>query len=281
MLVALVSIVIKAFAWMMTGSVALLGALLDSLLDFSISMMNFFVIRHAQTPADAEHRFGHGKAEALAALGQGALVAASAVFLIFEAVKAFLDPQKVAETGIGVAVILVSIVLTWGLVRVQRRVAAETQSVAVAADSAHYEGDLWMNAGIIAALLLSDYVPYADPVCGAAVAVILLNSARRIFVQAVGQLMDHELDEGDREKIKTITLSHPQVQGMHDLRTRRAGISTFIQLHIELDGAMTLDNVHEISDAVEMAIMRAFPDAEIIIHHDPAGHEDVSPLERS
>jgi len=282
-IVAGVMIVIKGFAWLMTGSVALLGSFLDSVMDLSLSVMNFFAIRHAQTPADEEHRFGHGKAEALAALVQGAALSLAAVFLLVEAVGAFLNPVPLSQTTIGIIVIAVSIVLTGGLVMVQRRVAKATNSVAIQADSAHYSGDLYMNIGVIAALVLSGPMGlvYADPVLGVLVAGMLAKSAWEIFTAAADQLMDRELDHEAREDIRQIILSHPQVRGLHDLRTRRAGLSSFIQCHIELDGAMTLNMAHQISDAVEASVMARYPGAEVLIHQDPEGHEELTPLEQS
>ena len=280
---ALFMIVIKAVGWLMTGSVALLGAFLDSVMDLSISVMNFFAIRHAQTPADAEHRFGHGKAEALAALAQATALALAAAFLLYEVWQAFRAPAPITRTDIGVAVLLVSILLTVGLVFVQRRVAARTGSVAISADSAHYAGDVYMNLGVIAALVLSGqfgYV-YADPVVGLVVAGLLANSARKIYIEAGNQLMDRELDDDNRDKIKQIVLAHPQVRGVHDLRTRQAGLDCFIQCHIELDGSLPLMEAHEISDVVEEAVMKFFPNAEVLIHLDPVGYEKLTPLECS
>lgn len=281
--VASVMIVMKGIAWVMTGSVALLGSFLDSIMDLSLSVMNFFAIRHAQTPADAEHRFGHGKAEALAALVQGAMLSLAAAFLVFEAAAAALDPKPLSESTVGIIVIAVSIVLTFGLVMVQRRVAKATQSVAIQADSAHYAGDLYMNLGVIAALVLSGPLglAYADPAIGFIVAGLLAKSAWEIFASAADQLMDRELDDATRDEIKRLILSHPQVRGLHDLRTRRAGLSSFIQCHIELDGAMTLNTAHQISDAVEASVMAKFPGAEVLIHQDPEGHEELTPLQQS
>lgn len=280
---ASVMIVMKGAAWLMTGSTSMLGAFLDSLMDLSLSVMNFFAIRHAQTPADEEHRFGHGKAEALAALAQGAMLSLAALFLLYEAVQAFLTPRLLTETGIGVGVIVISIVLTFGLVRVQKRTAKATNSVAIEADSAHYEGDIYINLGVLAALILSGplSLPYADPAVAVLVALLLANSARQIFTSAGNQLMDRELDDDMRDQIKGLILAHPDVRGLHDLRTRQAGLSRFVQCHIELDGDITLNQAHEISDAVEANVMAEFPDVEVLIHQDPLGHEDLTDLEKS
>ena len=279
--VALCLIAMKTYAWLLTGSVALLGSLLDSVLDFSISFINFFAVRHALTPADNEHRFGHGKAEALAALGQGVIIALSAGFLAWRSVESFIHPVAISQGAVGILVITISIVLTLLLVFVQRRVAAQTGSLAIAADSAHYEGDLYMNVAVIGAIVLADYaaLTVADPILGLVVTLILLRSAQSIIVKAGKQLMDHEVNAQTRDKIRDIIMAHKEVLAMHDLRTRRSGTQLFIQCHIELDGSMTLKHAHRISDEVEMKLLKAFPGADILIHQDPEGHEEITDLE--
>ena len=269
--VALFLIVIKAFAWAISGSVALLGSLMDSLLDFSISLMNFFVVRHAMIPADAEHRFGHGKAEAMAAFVQGMVIAGSAGFLLYESIHAFIYPRAIEHSDTGIVVMGVSIVVTMGLIFVQRRVVADTGSLAISADSTHYLGDLYMNLGVIGALVLAGGFgwTYADPILGIFVVGVLLHSAYEVFSKAKDQLMDHELPDDQRQRIRTRILSHPDVQGMHDLRTRKSGTSTFIQCHVELSGNLTLYRAHDISDEVEQLVLEECPDGEVIIHLDP------------
>jgi ferrous-iron efflux pump FieF len=214
--VAGVLIAAKLAAWISTGSVALLSSLVDSLVDAIASLVNFFAVRHAFVPADREHRFGHGKAEPLAALGQSAFLVGSAVLLMMEAVRRLVSPEPIADASAGVGVMLFSIVVTIGLVTYQRHVVRHTGSLAIGADELHYRGDLILNGGVIATLLLS---------------------------------------------------------GVY-IRTRIAGPTAFIQLHLEMDGAINLLHAHEISDAVEMQLRRAFPHAEIMIHEDPAGIEE-------
>ena len=281
--VALVLVLIKIPAWRVTGSVALLGSLIDSVLDLMISTGNFFVVRHALTPADREHRFGHGKAEALAALGQALVISVSALWLGYESMTRFIAPAPIAHGTVGISVIGVSIVLTLGLVALQRKIARQTGSLAVAADSEHYKGDLAMNLAILAGFGLSIYggFIYADPILGLVVMLVLLNSAREIIVQSANQLMDHELSDQARKQIKEIIHAHPHVHDMHDLRTRQSGTQKFIQCHVEMDPTLTLMQAHHISDEIEASIMKAFPEAEVLIHQDPAGYEDVSKLEKS
>lgn len=271
--VASILIVAKTLAWLATDSVALLSTLLDSVLDVGASLVNLVAVRQALVPPDREHRFGHGKAEPLAALAQAAFIAGSAVFLLFEAGHRIITPRPVEETGVGIAVMLLAIVLTLLLVTLQRRVIARTGSVAIRADSLHYAGDLLINGAVILALLLSRYLgmTWADPLFAIAIAAYLIKSAISIAHSSMDMLMDHELPDEAREKIVQIVRSHPEVIGMHDLRTRGAGPTTFIQLHLELDGAMTLWRAHEVADRVETRLREAFPGAEVIIHEDPYG----------
>jgi ferrous-iron efflux pump FieF len=274
--IAMTLVVVKLFAWGMTGSVSLLSSLLDSLLDSAASLLNLFAIRHAMTPADREHRFGHGKAEPLAALGQAAFIAGSAALLLAQAIERLFNPQPVTHTAFGIAVMVLSIVATVGLVRYQRHVVAETNSVAIAADSLHYRSDLVLNISVIVALLASEFLGwrYADPLFGGGIAGWIIYNAWQIAATALVQLMDRELPDEDRARIRAIVQAHPEVRSVHDLRTRAAGPTSFVQLHIEMDGAMTLAHAHRVSDEVEAKILEAFPSAEVIIHQDPEGVEE-------
>lgn len=277
--VALVLIVAKLGAWFLTDSVAVLGSLIDSALDAGASLVNMFAVRHALTPADREHRFGHGKAEALAGLAQAAFVAGSAAFLFLETIGRLRRPHVIEAGEIGIVVIAVSIVLTLLLVLFQRYVIRRTGSVAIRGDSLHYRGDLLMNLAVIAALVLSSQygMPLADPLFGLAVGAYLVYGAWSIFREARDHLMDRELPDEVRRQIREIAGAHPKVLSLHDLRTRSSGINTFIQLHLELDPDMSLIEAHEISDEVEAMIRAVFTEAEVIIHQDPYGVEEERP----
>ena len=276
--VATALIVIKIVGYGATDSVSLLSSLLDSLLDLAASVLNMIAIRHALVPADREHRFGHGKAEPLAGLGQAAFITGSAVLLLLEAGRRLIAPQPVSHVGLGIGVIVASLAATIALVAYQRHVVRRTGSVAIGADSLHYRGDILMNGTVIASLALSEIVhtPYLDPLCGAAIAAYILWNAWQILAMSVTQLMDRELPDDDRRRIRTIALSPPEVHAVHDLRTRSAGPQTFIQLHLEMDGELTLRRAHEIADGVEAEIRAAYPSAEVIIHQDPEGVEEPS-----
>jgi ferrous-iron efflux pump FieF len=272
-IVALLLIAMKLAAWIATGSVALLSTLVDSGLDLVSSILNLLAVRQALTPADNEHRFGHGKAEPIAGLGQSAFIAGSALFVIGEAGKHLFDLEPVANSTMGIVVMAVSMVLTFALVWFQRMVVRETGSLAVRADSSHYLGDLMMNGAVIVALVIQATLgwTFVDPLLAIAIAVSLIWSAWRISRQSFDLLMDHELPDADRQKIVAIAQAHPQVRNVHDLRTRSSGHDVFIQFHLELDSAITLAQAHVISDAVEDSIHAAYPTAEIIVHQDPAG----------
>jgi ferrous-iron efflux pump FieF len=263
----------KAVAYVMTDAVSLLSTLLDSLLDAAASLVNLLAVRHALTPADREHRFGHGKAEPLAALGQSAFIAGSALFLLVQAGSRLVSPQPVANTVVGLAVMAISIAATLVLVLYQRAVIRRTGSLAIKADALHYASDLAVNASVVVALILTGVYGWqrADPIFAAGIGLYIMYTAWQIARSAFDMLMDRELPDGDRERIRGIALADPRVRAVHDLRTRAAGLTTFVQMHLEVDGGLTLAEAHAIADAVEANILQAFPGAEIIIHQDPAG----------
>lgn len=281
--VAAILIAVKLWAWIVTGSVAMLATLVDSALDLVASTLNLFAVRHALTPADAEHRFGHGKAEALAGLGQAAFIAGSAAFLLFEALGGIIHPRPVEQSTAGLVVIAISLALTGGLVAYQRYVIRRTRSLAIDADRLHYATDIATNLGVVVALVAAGQWGWTivDPLIGLAIGGVIAYGAYRILMGSYDELMDREFDDADRQRIKDIVNRHAGVISLHDLRTRRAGHRSFIQLHLELPPSMTLAEAHRISDEVEDAIKAAFPDAEVLTHQDPAGVEMMSHLEKN
>jgi len=270
---ALLMIGMKLGAWFLTGSVAMLGSLVDSSLDTIASVINLIAVAHALTPADKEHRFGHGKAEAIAGLGQGALIIGSALFLMAESIGRFFRPVEIARSELGIAVILVSIVLTIILVLYQMYVVRKTGSMAIKADSLHYRSDLLLNAGVIAALILSSIYGFvwADPVFGVLISLVVGHAAWQIVRQSYDQLMDRELPDEVHQRIIQEVFKHKDVLALHDMKTRAAGNDTFVQIHLELDPDLNLNRAHDIADEVELALMALFPSAEVIIHQDPLG----------
>jgi ferrous-iron efflux pump FieF len=278
-LVSLLLVIIKTGAYFASHSVAMLASLADSALDLFASALNAFAIRQALTPADAEHRFGHGKAEPLAGLAQGAFIAASALFLAIQSAQRIAAPEPLDNSGAALAVMGISITATIFLIVYQRRVVKATGSVAIEADRGHYASDLASNLGVIAALVLSSWMGWtlADPLIALGVVAVMVWTALHVGRSSLDQLMDHELPEEDRARIRRIAEAHEAVKNVHDLKTRTAGRVAFIQLHMALDPGITLAAAHQVSDAVERAILNAYPDADVIIHQDPAGLEPLPP----
>jgi ferrous-iron efflux pump FieF len=283
LLVAIILLIIKAIAWYETGSVAMLGSLLDSLLDTAASTLNLIFLRQALLPADKHHRFGHGKAEPLGGIFQAMIIGGSAMFLVAESIRRIAEPSMPTNTGLGISIMLVSCVFVAALVLIQRYVVKRTGSMIVAADALHGFGDIIINLGAVAALFISTQfnAPIADPIIGIFLAGVLLRGAWLIGSQAIGQLMDIEFSQEERQYIRKLARQHPGVNDVHDLRTRRAGFSAFIQLHLEMDGTINLIDAHKIADEVEASIRQAFPESEVLIHQDPYGTENIDPFLRS
>lgn len=270
---AAILIVVKAIAWQASGSVAILASLSDSALDLVASLITVYAVRYAAEPPDAEHRFGHGKAEAFSSLMQGGLVFASGALVGREAINAWLHPQPVEHGLAGVAVMAISIVLTFALITAQTRVVKASGSIAISGDRAHYAADLASNAvalvGVAAAAWLG--LPWVDAVAGLIVALWLIWGAVGVFREASHQLMDRELPDEDREKIVALVTADPNVLGVHQLRTRASGPYVHIQMHADLAGDISLAEAHAIIVAAENRVLDAFPAADLIIHGDPRG----------
>lgn len=276
---AIVLIIVKLVAYLYTSSVSVLASLVDSLMDIGASVINLFAIRYALSPPDQEHRFGHGKAESVAGLAQSMFIAGSGLFLIIESIDRLLHPKAIEEIGVGIGVMLFSILATAMLITFQHYVIKHTQSTAIRADALHYRTDLLTNTAIIFALLLSQigWLGF-DPVFAILIAFYILYSAWGIGLEAFHDLLDRELSKEKRELIISIAQAHPKVLGMHDLRTRLSGRTEFIQMHLELDDHLTLAAAHAIADEVETKIMQVIPTAEVVIHQDPASRVDEHTL---
>lgn len=268
---------IKTWAYFVTGSVALLASVADSALDLLASALNFIAIRIALKPADSDHRFGHSKAEPLSGLSQAAFIAGSAVLVMVEAATRFGNNSPIEASGFGIGVIVFATIVTLILVQFQKYVVRKTGSVAIGADSLHYTGDLFMNASVIMALILSYNfsVHWIDPLFGIGICLFLIYNAARIATHSVHLLMDRELPDKDREIIRAAVLNHPDVLSVHELRTRSSGLHQFIQMHIVLKREISFLEAHRISDSVEKAVKKDFPSADIIIHQDPEGLEHL------
>ncbi|MBK1717694.1 cation diffusion facilitator family transporter [Thiocystis violacea] len=273
-------ILVKLVAWLLTGSVSVLASLVDSAMDAGASLVNLFAVRWSLLPPDEHHRFGHGKAQALAALAQATFIAGSALFLGVQAVDRMIHPRPVVEIGVGFGVIGFAILVTLGLLAIQHHVIRRTGSAAIRADALHYATDLATNTATLAALGLTAMGwPGSDPLFGLGIGLYILYGASRIGIEAVQLLMDQELPEDQRQRIATLALAGPMVRGMHGLRTRQSGQSPIIQLHLELDDELPLKTAHGLALEAEARIRKQYPDSDILIHLDPAslGKEVAEP----
>ena len=273
---ALFLMAIKGWAALATGSVAMLGSLADTALDLLASLITLAGVRIAATPADAEHRFGHGKAEALAALAQVAFIAVSATMILVRAAAAWLAGETATSAEYGIGVSIAAIAATFALLAYQRQVIARTGSVAIAADHVHYQSDLLLNGAVIAALVLDQHLGLrgADPLFGIAIALWLFWGAFRASQAAIAQLMDREWPEEKRRRFVECAAQIPELKSLHDLRTRSSGAQDFVQFHIAMDGHMSVADSHRIVDALEKRLEAEFPGADVIIHVDPEGQVD-------
>ena len=268
--VAIVLIIAKLWAWRATGSVTMMASLLDSLLDAFTSIITLLAVRYALQPPDEEHRFGHGKAEAIAGLTQAAFIMGSAVAVLWSSVDRFINPQTLQHTNLGVGVMLLSMILTTFLVLFQRHVIRVSGSTAIEADSLHYVGDLLANAGVIAALLLEARgVPYADAVAALLTGVLIIRSAWQIIKKSLDMLLDHELPEDVTREFAAVVSSDKRILGFHDVKTRQSGTSFFFQLHIEVDGGLTMREAHDIAEELEKRVIERWPGSECLAHLDP------------
>jgi ferrous-iron efflux pump FieF len=267
---------LKAFAAVETGSVAMLGSLADTGLDLLASLVTLYGVRMAAQPADRDHRFGHGKAEALAALFQVVIIALSAFGIFWRAIERLMKGEVTAHAEYGIGVSIIAIAATIGLLAYQRYVIRKTKSVAITADHVHYQSDVLLNLAVIVALALDQYagLTWADPVFGVGIAAALLIGAWRASSQAIDQLMDREWPEEKRQHFLAVAARHPELSGIHDLRTRSSGTHDFVQFHVWVDPAMTVAEAHRVMDEVEAKLEVEFPMTEILIHLDPEGQVD-------
>ena len=270
MAVALILIVAKGIAWWITDSMSMLSSLVDTSLDLVGSLATFFAVRQALVPADSDHRFGHGKAEALAGLVQAGFISASGAALLLTVGERIANPHQVRQEEIGLVISALAVALTLALVSFQRYVVKRSGSIAIDADMAHYRTDLVASVVTGGGLYLSGRLdlPLIDSGVAGLVALYLIHGAWTVGRTSLDVLMDRELPDEERKRIREIVRSHPEVRGLHELRTRSAGLTKFIQLHVVLDPTMPLGDAHEVGDRIEAMLREAFPQAEIILHVD-------------
>lgn len=267
-------LIVKTYGWVVTGSASLFAALIDSLLDISSSLINMIAIRIALLPPDDNHRFGHNKVQDLAIFSQSILFLGSAVFTLFSAINKLFSSDQVVNHNIGVGVMMISTISVFILICYQNYAYKKTKSDIVAADRLHNITDLLTNVAVIISLKVSTSWWFIDSLFAMLIGMYLLYGSTKLFQKALKHLMDQEFDKDEKQKILDIIRSHKEILGVHELKTRYAGNKPFVQCHLEMDGNMTLARSHEISDRIKQQIEKLFPDVEIIIHQDPAGHED-------
>ncbi|GFZ65798.1 iron transporter [Pseudomonas amygdali pv. eriobotryae] len=268
--VAVTLILAKGVAWWLSGSVSLLAGLTDSLLDGAASFLNLLAVHYALRPADEDHRYGHGKAEALSGMAQALFITVSGVLIAVQAVERIQNPEPLGAPLLGMVVMVISIALTLALLTLQYRVIKATGSAAIRADSLHYRSDLLLNASILVALTLAYFGrQQLDAYFGLGIALYILWSALQIARETVSVLMDEELPADVSTHMLALACDVPGVLGAHDLRTRISGNHWFVQLHLELPGTLTLSVAHALCDKVADAIHEQFPKAEVLVHADP------------
>lgn len=283
--VVLVLVFAKAVAVIFSGSAAVLAALIDSLSDVALSLMTLISLRVSMKPADEDHRYGHGKVEGITALLQAACLAGGGVFLIMESITRLMKPNLITDHMFTMFLMGVAVVLSGGLSWVQRRAAQKSDSLALEADSLHYSSDVWINLSVFMVVFL-DYLGsmpvWFDPVCAIIVAGLMCRAAWNITMKSMSMLMDQQLPDDIKSRIIAIIRSHQSVLGFHDLRATQTGMRKFIAFDIEVDPSMLLWSAHEISRDLEQAIIREFPESEVMIHIDPFGdikdsrHDDLA-----
>ncbi|MCL6679231.1 cation diffusion facilitator family transporter [Sphingomonas sp. RG327] len=273
---AVLLIGLKSWAAYSTSSMAMLGSLADSTLDLVASLVVLLGVRVAAQPADREHRFGHGKAEALAALMQVIIISISALFIGWRSIERLVAGVETAAAELGIAVSLIAILFTFALIAYQRHVVRRTGSVAIATDRLHYASDLMLNASVIVALVLDQYagIVGADAVFGLLIALWLAWGAWKSSSRALDQLMDREWPTEQRERFLAAARKYPELEGLHDLRTRTSGTHHFVQFHVWVPPHWTVREAHDRMDAIEQQLEKQFPATEILIHLDPEGHTD-------
>ena len=273
--VAVFLIGLKATSGWLTGSLSVWASLLDSVLDLFASTLNFIAVRAASRPADEDHAYGHGKAESLTGLFQATVIGASGVFVVWEAVHRIREPHQTRSELIGVGSMIIAIVMSAWLVRRLRRAARETESPALDSDALHYMADIYINAGVVVALVLTALTDWglADPLISLAIALYILKSAFGLARESVNVLMDRRLPAEVDNKVAEIVARYKLegVQGFHNLRTRRSGSQRFVDLHLEVDRNKRFEEAHDLTVKVLRAIEAEIPRTKAHIHTDPTG----------
>jgi ferrous-iron efflux pump FieF len=272
-----VLILIKVYAWLDTNSLSIFSSLIDSSMDILVSLINLFAVKYAYKPADDDHRFGHTAIEDIVGLVQSAFIFGSGVFILLESLSRFINPVEVVNQHVGITVMVISIIMTFGLVNYQNIVSKQTKSLIVQADMMHYLGDLLAGILIIVSLYLSrnPALDFVDPLLALAIAAYLAHGAYGIFRRSYDNLMDREIDDETKEKIAQALRAQEGTYGFHDLRTRTSGRKVFIQLHLEFEEGISLKKAHDRAEIAEKIVQAIVPNSEVLIHLDPHDDSDL------
>ncbi|WDE96195.1 cation diffusion facilitator family transporter [Lentisphaera profundi] len=270
MATGLILLVSKFIAWHFTSSATLLSSLTDSSLDFLASIFSFAVLTYSLKPADDDHRFGHGKAEGLAAIFQSGIVLVAGLSVLYQGVQRLLNPTPMGKTGLAIGIMLFSLVLTLLLITYQEKVYKKTGSLVVKADRAHFVSDILANAGAIVALIFAYMgVPHADAIGGIIVAILIIKASWEVFEHALEMLLDHELPEEEVKEFEAIIQKETEILGYHDVRTRRSGKTLFFQVHLEFEDEVRLMDAHEVADRIEDKVKMRWENSDCLVHMDP------------
>ncbi len=271
-----IMVIIKSLAWWKSKSMSIGGSLLDSVIDCFTSLMNFFVLRYARSPADKEHRFGHGKAEAIASLAQAPILLLSGLYFSGQSAYRLMVPQALIIDGWCLAIMGISTFITLIIVLAQQYTLRRYDSLILKTDNLHYRADMLLNIGVFISIYISRtwHVVWIDSIAGICLGLYITYTGYDVAKDALNMLMDKELDDNTREIILDQAKQHPNVMDVHDLRTRDASGQYFIQLHLVMDAFISLSDAHKIVVEVEKKIRAILPKADILIHADPDNDQD-------
>jgi len=278
--VAALLVIIKMTVGVLSGSIAVLASAIDSFLDLTVSLFNYFALHNAEKNPDDQFHYGRSKIEPLAAVIEGTVVSLSALFIFYEALVKITHPRDMEHMSESIAVMIASFIITAFLVAFLNYVAKKTKNMVIRADALHYKTDLFSNGAVLMALVLISYTAQEliDPILGIGIAIYMIYSAIPIIKEGVLMLLDAALPEEDIEQIKTIIESEPVITNYHYLQTRESGSHVFISVHTVFNVSISLYDAHLIADRVEAKIKDLFEDkkSHVLIHMDPYDDSEIN-----
>ncbi len=279
---ALVTMALKGFAWQLTGSVGLLSDALESLVNLGAAVVGFSMLRLAIQPADSGHQYGHGKAEYLASGFEGALIGVAAISIAWAAWPRLLDPQPIEQPGIGLLIVGVAAGVNGVVALILRRAGRRHRSLALEADAAHLMTDVWTTAAIIVGVGLVAVTDWLilDALIALAVAINILRTGWHLLRESAAGLMDASWPSDERARLDAVLERYRQ-EGIdfHAIRTRRAGMRSFVSFHVLVPGRWSVQAAHDHVERIEAAIAGEFSPVTVMTHlepiEDPASHLDT------